>query len=247
MTAPSAAPASSPTGTCRRSTARSATAPRRSRTCRSTPAGSCCRTTAAGCSTWTATPLPGIYATGWVKRGPVGLIGHTKSDAAETVAHLLADAPDLSPAPQRDGAAVDALLAAKGLPVTDFDGWDRLDAHELAAGEPHGRARVKHISRHRDDGDRRPRLTRPPSATRADQLRQRGRTRRLWYHCQPPESIRAAYPRLRRRGWRRARRPVTLAGVRSAITACRRHGRRSKQWCTRSRVSFPAARTPRSS
>ena len=45
---------------------------------------------------------PGIYATGWVKRGPVGLIGHTKSDAAETIANLLADAPDLPPAPQRD-------------------------------------------------------------------------------------------------------------------------------------------------
>ena len=91
--------------------------------------------------------LPGLYATGWVKRGPVGLIGHTKSDAAETVANLLSDAPDLSAAPQRDGRAIDALLAAKGLPVTDFGGWDRLDAHELAAGEPHGRARIKHHSR----------------------------------------------------------------------------------------------------
>ena len=91
--------------------------------------------------------LPGIYATGWVKRGPVGLIGHTKSDAAETVAHLLSDAPDLPPAPQRDGHAVDALLAAKGLPVTDFGGWDRLDAHELASGAPHGRTRIKHHSR----------------------------------------------------------------------------------------------------
>ena len=42
---------------------------------------------------------------------------------------------------------VDALLAAKGLPLTDFAGWDRLDAHEMAAGAPHGRARIKHISR----------------------------------------------------------------------------------------------------
>jgi len=93
------------------------------------------------------TPLPGIYATGWVKRGPVGLIGHTKSDAAETVANLLVDAPDLPRAPRRDDAAIDALLAAKRLPVTDFDGWDRLDAYELAAGEPQNRARVKVASR----------------------------------------------------------------------------------------------------
>ena len=92
-------------------------------------------------------PLPGLYATGWVKRGPVGLIGHTKSDAAETVAHLLDDAADLPAAPQRDVAAVDALLAQKGMVVTDFIGWDRLDAHELTAGAPHGRARMKVISR----------------------------------------------------------------------------------------------------
>ncbi|GGM02163.1 FAD-dependent oxidoreductase [Nakamurella endophytica] len=88
-------------------------------------------------------PLPATYATGWVKRGPVGLIGHTKSDAAETVGHLLADAPTLTRAPQRSRDAVKALLESKGLPVTDFEGWDRLDAHELGLGEPHGRGRVK--------------------------------------------------------------------------------------------------------
>lgn len=92
-------------------------------------------------------PLTGLYATGWVKRGPVGLIGHTKSDAAETVTNLLEDAPDLPPAPHREIAAVDALLAQKGLPVTDFVGWDRLDTHELSAGAAHGRTRIKVISR----------------------------------------------------------------------------------------------------
>ncbi len=80
-------------------------------------------------------PLPGIYATGWVKRGPVGLIGHTKSDAAETVAHLLEDAPDLERAPQRERAAVERMLADKGVQVTDFAGWDRLDAHERSLGQ----------------------------------------------------------------------------------------------------------------
>jgi len=47
----------------------------------------------------------------------------------------------------RASSSVDELLAAKGLSLTDFAGWDRLDAHELAAGAPHGRARVKHVSR----------------------------------------------------------------------------------------------------
>jgi len=87
--------------------------------------------------------LPGIYATGWVKRGPVGLIGHTKSDAAETVANLLADRPTLPKAPVRDRSAVRALLSSKALPITDFDGWDRLDAHERALGEPEKRERIK--------------------------------------------------------------------------------------------------------
>ncbi|MET3804928.1 ferredoxin--NADP+ reductase [Nakamurella sp. UYEF19] len=87
--------------------------------------------------------LPGIYATGWVKRGPVGLIGHTKSDAAETVANLLADREALTPAPVRDRRAVHTLLASKSIPVTDFEGWDRLDAHERSLGEPVERERIK--------------------------------------------------------------------------------------------------------
>ncbi|MGK3946186.1 pyridine nucleotide-disulfide oxidoreductase, partial [Streptomyces caeruleatus] len=34
--------------------------------------------------------VTGLYATGWIKRGPVGLIGHTKSDALETIENLVA-------------------------------------------------------------------------------------------------------------------------------------------------------------
>jgi ferredoxin--NADP+ reductase len=39
--------------------------------------------------------VPGVYAVGWIKRGPVGLIGHTKGCALETVGSLLADADGL--------------------------------------------------------------------------------------------------------------------------------------------------------
>lgn len=92
-------------------------------------------------------PMPGIYATGWVKRGPVGLIGHTKSDAAETVANLLADAAELPKAPNRSRDAARALLVEKGLPITDFDGWDRLEDHERGLGSAVGRERIKLISR----------------------------------------------------------------------------------------------------
>ena len=55
--------------------------------------------------------------------------------------------PALDRAPAADDAASIALLAEKGLPVTDFDGWDRLDAHERSLGEPASRERIKVLSR----------------------------------------------------------------------------------------------------
>ena len=36
-------------------------------------------------------PLPGVYAVGWIKRGPTGILGTNKRDAEETVAGLVAD------------------------------------------------------------------------------------------------------------------------------------------------------------
>ncbi|QUW18415.1 FAD-dependent oxidoreductase [Agrococcus sp. Marseille-Q4369] len=92
-------------------------------------------------------PLPGMYATGWIKRGPVGLIGHTKSDAKETIEQLLGDSNSWwSPEPF-DPDAVPRLLSERGVEWTDIDGWIRLDEHEMALGEPHGRARVKVVPR----------------------------------------------------------------------------------------------------
>lgn len=88
--------------------------------------------------------IPGTYVTGWIKRGPVGLIGHTKSDAAETVGHLLADLAASGPtATLREPADVDAYLAERRVDVTTFEHWERLDRHEVALGEAQGRERVK--------------------------------------------------------------------------------------------------------
>ncbi|GAB2981669.1 FAD-dependent oxidoreductase [Frigoribacterium salinisoli] len=91
--------------------------------------------------------VPGVYATGWIKRGPVGLIGHTKSDAMETVRHLVNDGAQwwLPADPSEEG--VDALLRERGVEYTDLDGWHRLDQHEQALGQPEGRARVKVVPR----------------------------------------------------------------------------------------------------
>ncbi len=91
--------------------------------------------------------LTGVYVTGWIKRGPVGLIGHTKGDANETVACLLADRSLLTPASRPHPDAVTEHLTAAGIPFTTWEGWYRLDAHERALGEPEGRERIKIVER----------------------------------------------------------------------------------------------------
>lgn len=91
--------------------------------------------------------VPGVYATGWIKRGPVGLIGHTKSDAMETVQHLVNDQGAWWQPEDPSEAAIPALLEARGVKWTDLDGWHRLDQHEVALGAPHERARVKVVPR----------------------------------------------------------------------------------------------------
>ncbi|KTR53327.1 FAD-dependent oxidoreductase [Curtobacterium oceanosedimentum] len=92
-------------------------------------------------------PVPGVYATGWIKRGPVGLIGHTKSDAMETVQHIVNDQASwwtpADPAPE----AVPALLRERGVEYTDLDGWHALDEHEQALGAAEGRERIKVVPR----------------------------------------------------------------------------------------------------
>ncbi|GAA4195782.1 FAD-dependent oxidoreductase [Microbacterium oryzae] len=91
---------------------------------------------------------PGLYATGWIKRGPVGLIGHTKSDAMETVQHLVEDAA-AGALPTPATADVVALLDERDVAYTTWDGWLALDAHERGLGETHRhqRERVKVVPR----------------------------------------------------------------------------------------------------
>jgi len=91
--------------------------------------------------------VPGMYATGWIKRGPVGLIGHTKSDAMETIRHLINDQGSWWTPEDPSPEAVPALLAERGVAWTDLEGWHRLDEHEVALGAPQGRARIKVVDR----------------------------------------------------------------------------------------------------
>lgn len=92
-------------------------------------------------------PMPGTYVTGWIKRGPVGLIGHTKSDAAQTVDLLLADLDELRRPECPEPESVDRYLEGRGMEFTTWDGWESLDAHEMSLGEARGRERVKVVER----------------------------------------------------------------------------------------------------
>ncbi len=90
-----------------------------------------------------------LYATGWAKRGPVGLIGSTKSDALLIVTNML---EDLSAAKEhaqlaadRDPESIDRLLAERGIKPIDFAGWKRIDAYERAEGAKEGREHKKVI------------------------------------------------------------------------------------------------------
>lgn len=91
-------------------------------------------------------PIPGLYAVGWIKRGPTGVIGTNKPDSMETVKNLLADLSSLPPCPQPNGQAVRSLLASRGVAVVDYDAWRRIDAAETERGKAAGKPREKFVT-----------------------------------------------------------------------------------------------------
>ncbi len=90
-------------------------------------------------------PVPGEYTAGWIKRGPTGVIGTNKPDAAETVAGMLEDAAQgrvLQPAHPEAGA-VEALVRQRQPDCVSYPDWRRLDELEVTRGRAQGRPRVK--------------------------------------------------------------------------------------------------------
>ncbi|TCN54066.1 ferredoxin--NADP+ reductase [Rhodococcus sp. SMB37] len=90
----------------------------------------------------------GVYVTGWIKRGPSGVIGTNKGCAKETVAALLADFDSgRLTQPRGDRRSLGKLLAARRPDRVDLDGWRAIDAAERAAGRASGRPRIKITNR----------------------------------------------------------------------------------------------------
>ncbi|HEX6104221.1 MAG TPA: FAD-dependent oxidoreductase [Gemmatimonadales bacterium] len=88
-------------------------------------------------------PLAGLYACGWIKRGPTGIIGTNKPCSVATVASLLADLAALEPDGKPGAEALPALLGANGRRVVTYDDWLAIDQAEVGRGSPKGKPREK--------------------------------------------------------------------------------------------------------
>jgi ferredoxin/flavodoxin---NADP+ reductase len=85
---------------------------------------------------------PDEYVTGWIKRGPTGVIGTNKSDAVETVTSLLADVHDGAIKAHGRSGQLDRLLTERGVRPLGMPAWRRIDAAEVELGARHGRLRT---------------------------------------------------------------------------------------------------------
>ena len=101
--------------------------------------------------------VPGHYAVGWIKRGPSGVIGTNKKDALDTVNSIFQDleagripepaVKTRTPGGEAEDVAgvvpIAELLDERAGDHVTYLGWQAIDRAEVAAGEPHGRPRIK--------------------------------------------------------------------------------------------------------
>jgi ferredoxin--NADP+ reductase len=90
-----------------------------------------------------ADTVPALYATGWIKRGPTGIIGTNRADSVATVKSLLADLSALDTNSKKDADALLALLKSRGIRVVSYADWQKIDAAEVRRGESAGKPREK--------------------------------------------------------------------------------------------------------
>ena len=90
---------------------------------------------------------PGLYTSGWIKRGPTGIIGTNKADSVETVGMLLEDLDKLDTGESRSGAAgCYEIFNQRGIRYISFSDWKKIDDAEISRGLTTGKPREKYTS-----------------------------------------------------------------------------------------------------
>ncbi|XP_010156844.1 PREDICTED: NADPH:adrenodoxin oxidoreductase, mitochondrial [Eurypyga helias] len=90
--------------------------------------------------------VPGLYCSGWVKRGPTGVIITTMNDSFDTAHSVLEDLQVgvLDVSTSREGfGAVGSILRSRGVRPVSFSDWEKIDAAEVARGKAAGKPREK--------------------------------------------------------------------------------------------------------
>ena len=83
-----------------------------------------------------------IYVVGWAKRGPSGVIGTNKSDAATVIEHLVSDLKN-----PKSNNGIASLLKDRGVIHISQGDWEKLNSAEVSAGTPSGKPRIKFTDR----------------------------------------------------------------------------------------------------
>lgn len=96
----------------------------------------------------TKQPVTGLYTSGWIKRGPSGVVGTNKPDSVETVTCMLEDlhADKLLQPAQADAASIEQLVRERKPDYFSYADWKRLDQLEQERGKALGRPRLKFTS-----------------------------------------------------------------------------------------------------
>jgi ferredoxin/flavodoxin---NADP+ reductase len=89
-------------------------------------------------------PIPGMYVTGWIKRGPVGIIGTNRADSVETVESIFEDLAKVRMAPKPGAAALRDALCAGGERIVSYGEWQRIDVAERGRGHARDKPREKY-------------------------------------------------------------------------------------------------------
>lgn len=89
-------------------------------------------------------PMPGMYVTGWIKRGPTGIIGTNRADSVETVELIFEDLSKARVTPKPGAAALRDALCARGERIVSYGEWQKIDVAERGRGQVRDKPREKY-------------------------------------------------------------------------------------------------------